>query len=697
MKIESGLLSGVRLSGAKLRGARVGWVLVALAVLALLVTSLPGYRQAFGGELSHLSPGSEATVLTVLSGAASLFSALLSIALAAVLFVRRFEEPVAAALSLYLLIYAVVMAGPLEMWSSYWQGDTSMALTWQGVLFGVPSIALLALFPNGRFVPTWTRWLVALSVPWSIALFLLPSLDPASLTEQSPVWLALLGVGLVVLYGGGLVGQVYRYRHVSSAAERQQTKWVVYGFALWLGYVSLSTIPYFYLGSLPADAPAPWWASSSVLGWFLALNIVPIALAIAVTRYRLWDIDLVMNRTLVYGALTASVLGLYALVVGGMGALFHTQGNWPITLIATGLVALLFQPLRDRLQRGVNRLVYGQRDEPFEVLARLGQRMEDTFSPELVLPAMVETIAETLKLPYVAIGVGHGRRVQITESYGIPAATSETYPLTYQGTTVGRLLVAPRAEDEPFTEGEERLLRNIARQAGTAVHALQLAADLQRARQQVVASREEERRRLRRDLHDGLGPSLAAQLLKTGSARALLPSRPEVTDRLLAEMETDIEGTLAEVRRIVYDLRPAALDQRGLDGALRAYAAACESGELGGPGGTLTVRVEIPDALPPLPAAIEVAAYHIAREALTNVVRHAGARRCTLRLALEDGMDGQLDLSVEDDGVGFGPDVPAGVGLVSMRERATELGGTCTVKAEPGGGTRVTAALPLGS
>jgi signal transduction histidine kinase len=433
------------------------------------------------------------------------------------------------------------------------------------------------------------------------------------------------------------------------------------------------------------------------LVWFLTLNIVPVSLAIAVTRYHLWDIDLVINRTLVYGTLTGCVIGIYALVVGGIGALFHTQGSWLFTLVAIGLVAVLLQPLRDRLQRGVNRLLYGRRDEPFEVLARLGQRIEDTFTPDLVLPAMVETIAETLKLPYVAITVPRGEAVQTMESYGKPTTTPQAYPLAYQGAVIGHLLVAQRAPDEAFTRGEERLLQNIARQAGTAVHALQLAADLQRARQQIVTSREEERRRLRRDLHDGLGPSLAAQLLKIGSARALLADQPEMADRLLADIEGDIEGTLAEVRRIVYDLRPAVLDQLGLAGALRVYATACESGELGGTQPNLAVRVEIPSVLPPLPAAVEVAAYHIAREALTNVVRHSRAKHCNLRLALQEEDGGRLYLSIEDDGQGLPDSVRTGVGLASMRERAAELGGLCNIESQPGAGTRVTAVLPLGS
>ncbi|MGD8598626.1 MAG: GAF domain-containing sensor histidine kinase [Anaerolineae bacterium] len=687
-----------RLTGTWLRAARVGWILLALLALAILFTSLPGYAQEFGRQFGRLPVESQSTgaaILLALSGLASLASAGLSLALATIFFRRRFAEPIAATLSVYLLLYAAVMAGPLEVWSSYWLGDPGLALTMQALLLTGPTLALLALFPNGRLVPSWTGWLLLLTIPWSISLFLVPSFDAASLSEQSPLVLGLQAGWVIVLFAAGLYAQVVRYRHVSGPAERQQTKWVVYGLALWMLGLLLSSIPYFYLGGLPPGTPDPWWAPASTLVWFLTLNIVPVSLAIAVTRYHLWDIDLVINRTLVYGALTASVLGIYALLVGALGAFFHAQGNWFTAFLATGLVALLFQPLRERLQRGVNRLLYGHRDDPFEVLARLGQRMEDTFAPDRVLPTMVETIAETLKLPYVAITVPQGDAVQTMESYGKPTTTPQAYPLTYQGAVTGHLLVGRRAVDEAFTDAEERLLRNIARQAGTAVHALQLTADLQRARQQIVTSREEERRRLRRDLHDGLGPSLAAQLLKIGSARALRADQPELADQLLAETESDIEGTLAEVRRIVYDLRPPALDQLGLVGALRAYAAECESGELGGTQPNLTVRVAIPDPLPPLSAAVEVAAYHIAREALTNVVRHAQAQYCHLRLALQEGEHSHLHLSIEDDGQGLPDRVRPGVGLASMHERAAELGGLCTLESQPGGGTRVIAVLPL--
>jgi signal transduction histidine kinase len=230
---------------------------------------------------------------------------------------------------------------------------------------------------------------------------------------------------------------------------------------------------------------------------------------------------------------------------------------------------------------------------------------------------------------------------------------------------------------------------------GIAAHAVQLTTDLQRSRERLVTAREEERRRLSRDLHDGLGPTLGALTLKVGSARALFPHDPVAADRLMGELENDIETAVVDIRRLVYALRPPALDELGLVGALRECAAQYTrpASMRGAPPQEkrLAVRVEAPESLSELPAAVEVAAYRIAQEALTNVARHAQARTCVVRLWLADG----LHLDVCDDGLGLPTERRAGVGLASMQERATELGGTCLIATRPAGGTRVFARLPV--
>lgn len=681
------------LTGNWLKVGRAVWVVLAILAGIVLLTSLPAYAQTFGGELAHITERNQNNITAVfaaLSGIASLATALLSYSLAILFFRRRFAERVAAGLAFYLLLYAVIMAGPMEHWSSYWLDDSSLALRLQSGLIAIPTIALLVLFPNGRFVPTWSRWVLVLIIPVALTLFILPIDDPTVLTGTMSTVVMGLSIGLMGCYALGFYAQYLRYRRVSSTIERQQTKWVVYGLALWLVYMLLSSIPYYYLENLPPEAPIPWWAAISVLGWFVSLSIVPICLTVAVMRYRLWDIDILINRTLVYGVLTAVIISLYALVIGGMSVLFQTQENGVVTLIATGFVAVLFQPIRGWLQKEVNRLLYGRRDEPFEVLADLGQRLEGSISPDTVYPTIVETVAETLKLPYVAIVVPKGGRHVTAVSTGKPVDPLISYPLTYQSEEIGQLKVAPRPPESSFNNADDRILRNIARQAGTAVHAVQLTADLQKSRQQIVSSREEERRRLRRDLHDGLGPSLAAQMLKIGSARALLKTQPELVDQLLAQMETDIESTLNDVRRIVYDLRPPELDQLGLSGAIQAFANQYSRNGL-------QIDIHLLEACPALPAAVEVAAYRIAQEGLTNVVHHAQATHCKLRMKVEEGVDdhGRLTMEICDNGRGLPQSVRAGVGLTSMRERSEELGGIFLVESANPQGTKVTAVLPI--
>jgi signal transduction histidine kinase len=418
--------------------------------------------------------------------------------------------------------------------------------------------------------------------------------------------------------------------------------------------------------------------------------LIPLAIGIAILRYRLWDIDIIINRTLVYGALTAIVAGLYVLVVGALGALVQSRGNLLISLIATGLVAALFQPLRDYLQRAVNRLLYGDRDDPYAVLSRLGKRLETALAPDAVLPTIVETVKEALKLPYAAILLRQGEEFRTMAESGRSVGEPVRLPLVYQSETVGRLLLAPRAPGETFSPLEWQLLDDLARQAGIAAHAVRLTADLQHSRERLVTAREEERRRLRRDLHDGLGPQLAALTLKLETARNRLTHDP-LADALLADITERTQAAVADIRRLVYALRPPTLDEFGLVAALREGAAQHGLPEEN----TISITVDAPEHLPPLPAAVEVAAYRIAQEALTNVVRHAAARSCVLRLTLDEPR-GLLWLEIQDDGCGLPTMRRSGVGLQSMRERAEELGGSCEIESVPGGGTRVRARLSYG-
>jgi signal transduction histidine kinase len=399
---------------------------------------------------------------------------------------------------------------------------------------------------------------------------------------------------------------------------------------------------------------------------------------------------LLINRALVYGTLTVSIVGLYVLAVVSLGTLLQGQGNLFISLLATGLIAVLFQPLRLRLQRAINRLMYGERDMPYTVISRLGQRLEATLAPEAVLPTIVETVAQALKLPYAAITLKQQGELALEASYGLPKEGLTHLPLVYQNEQVGELLLAPRTPGEPFTPADQRLLDDLLRQAGVAVHAMRLTRelkrltqDLQQARERLVSTREEERRRLRRDLHDGLGPQLSSQTLLLTSAQMLLRRDPDETEAILKSAVTQAQEAISDIRRLVYALRPPALDDLGLVAAIQEQI---NQNRASG----VAFSFEAPEHLPPLPAAVEVACYRIAQEGLTNVVRHAHAHSCTVHLTSGE----QLIIEIIDDGQGLPPAYRCGVGLTSMRERAEELGGSWLVEAGVHGGTRVQAQLP---
>lgn len=572
---------------------------------------------------------------------------------------------------------------------------------------GAAYIYALVLFPDGRATPyrissKRSAWL------WLVYFVFLPLLGLlfGFITDGEPE-------GLVAFFGviipiAGMAAQLYRYRHASTESERQPSRVILWALVMAFGLALLFAPLALWFGSnegqlIPAATPLDlfirhWWDLKGLVFTIFPLlfAIIPLSLSVAILRYRLWDIDLLLNRTMVYGMLSAIVIGLYIVVVGALSALFQSNGNLAFSLLATGLVAVLFQPLRDWLQRAVNRFVYGDRDDPYAVLGRLGHRLEATLAPETVLPIIVQTVKEAFKLPYVALELTTEDTPATTDyEKRNPKYKLLRLPLTYQGVTLGVLLVAPRGPDDPFSPADRRLLENITRQAGVAVHAVQLTQDLRHARERLIVAREEERRRLRRDLHDGLGPTLATLAFQADAAREAVAMDSTQAEAILTDVTGLAQGAIADIRRLVYDLRPPALDDLGLVGAIQALMTRFETSGV-------NFAVDAPEPLPSLPAAVEVAAYRIAQEAITNVVRHAQARQCRVRLWVADEAVAPVDptrptlwLDVSDDGQGMTADRHTGVGLTSMRERAEELGGSCVIEADPTGGVRVRALLPL--
>jgi two-component system NarL family sensor kinase len=584
----------------------------------------------------------------------------------------------------------------------------AMFARWLTIWIWIPNIFLpitfpLLLFPDGKVLSTrwrpivWAAGFGLFSVILSIAFHPgrlesigLKGSNPYGIPDSEGVISVIMSIAaplLLVGVFGSIASIIVRFRS-AVGIERAQLKWlVVAGVIVIVGNI-LSGIPWWLWGDNPVTREL------SIVITDITIVTIVVATGVAILRYRLWDIHIFVNRTLVYGSLTALVIGLYVVIVGALGTILQTGGNLPVSLIGTGIIAISFQPLRERLQRGVNRLMYGERDDPYAVLGRLSEQLEVVAASQSVLPTIVQTVADAFKLPYAAIALKEGEQFPIAAEYGRSSAfalqdngSMEILPLVYQLETIGQMILAPRAPAEAFSQSDRRLLETIARQAGVAAYNVRLTQDLQRSRERLVTTREEERRRLRRDLHDGLGPVLAAMSFKLDAVYNLADRDAGAVKKMSTELKAQMQEVLADIRRIAYNLRPPALDELGLVGALKAHIASHNQAQ------GLQITLEAPENPPPLPAAVEVAAYRIALEAMTNVSRHAGARHCCVRLSLPDN----LCLEVTDDGRGLPKTVQAGVGLTSMRERAEELGGMCIAEGLPQGGTGITAHLPLSS
>jgi two-component system, NarL family, sensor kinase len=501
--------------------------------------------------------------------------------------------------------------------------------------------------------------------------------NPAGLfgdAQRDWPWLSpLLGALSVIVIVLGLAAGVARFRR-SRGEERQQIKWVAYALAVIVIVVINGAFTH-------------WYTFQAVLHAVAGVGFAA-AVTIAVLKYRLYDIDIIINRTLVYLLLSGIIAGGYVAVVTAVGAMVPHH-DLAVELLAAGLAAVVFSPLRARLQALVNRVMYGERDDPYAALSRLADRLDATLSPDEVLPAIVDSVTSALRSPYAAIEVTAGDRpARVAAERGtLPAgAVPLRVPLTASGAHVGDLVVAPRRPAETFNDADRRLLSGLAHHAGAAVYAADLTVQLQRSRERLVTAREEERRRIRRDLHDGLGPELAGITMQLDAARRLMRRDQDAAGQLLQHLREQTQAAITDIRRLVYELRPPALDDLGLAGALAQHAASCSTA------GGLQVSIDASPGLPALPAAVEVAAYRIATEAVTNVTRHAAARTATVTLTAAEGV---LHVEVTDDGCGVSPANRAGVGLTSMRERAEELGGSCTLQPRPGGGSIVSAQLPL--
>lgn len=615
----------------------------------------------------------------------------------AILLIKGFREPMAL-----LAVIAMVSFGTsfpsLVMVATEETGFVYLWFMFVAMLSWISLSLFFLIFPDGAFVPKWTRYAFVLILLVNVLHFFYGGKMWDALHVPEVIQLLwYVGTASILIYS-----QVYRFRKVSSPAQRQQTKWVVYGVAI--GMVGFAGMSILFDPRLNDGSAMTYVLLNALLN--LSLTAIPITLMMAILRKRLWNIDPIVNRTLVYATLTISVVLLYTFSVLYLGQIFRTKDNYTVSLLATAVVAVAFAPLKERLQRLINRLMKGRHDDPYAVLLELGNQLIRPLEPEAMLDAVVLTVKEALRLPYTAISIGVGGQETIVASAGESKGELHPYPIIHRGEELGTLYVSFRSPGEAFTSEDSKFLDVLLLQAGPIVENVNmtlgmklLAKDLQESREKLVLTREEERRQIRKNLHDDLAPRLAALALNAATAQKYVEKEPATAIEMLTDLRHVIRDTVNEIRTMVNDLRPPTLDELGLLGAIQERIH-----ELSKPAGLLAeenrveplrISLNAQQPLPVLPAAVEVAVYRIVVESLVNVIKHADATKCVVRLEVSGS--NQLIAEITDNGksVTAIPGKKAGIGHQSIRERASELGGHCTIEKVESGGTRVLAILPL--
>ncbi|RCG28215.1 sensor histidine kinase [Sphaerisporangium album] len=536
------------------------------------------------------------------------------------------------------------------------------------------AVLLPLLSPDGR--PPSRRWW-AVAVLGAVALsteaargIVRPALNPNPWPAAVPNPLAIEALrpytqmigkiawaGIYAAVVLSLLSLAFRFVR-SDSVTRRQIAWPLLAFT---GYVT-----FLLIGERLWPIAVTW------------AGLVPIAVAFSVMRYRLYGIDTIVSRAIVGGGLLAVISGVY-FGAGALAGLIASREHRVAGLAAALVAGAFFQPLRRLLQRLVDRALYGRVGDPRLLAERLTQEVRRA-DPAKALSSVVTVLQDGLAIEGAAVEVVDGRPGYVES--GHVGSSPRQIPLVWHGETVGRLLLGRPGPRRFAAAHDERVISTLAPYAADVAHAVRMAADLQRSRHQILTAREEERRRLRRDLHDGLGQTLSSMAMTINMARSSLRKSPDSADTLLRDLRTGMDAVSGDIRQLVYGLRPPALDDLGLAGAVRALAAE----------GPPPITVEVSGDLATLPAAVEVAAYRIVQEALTNVRRHARATRASIAL---DRSPDALRVRVTDDGAGLPERPRAGVGLHSMRERAAELGGTCATVPGATGGTTVEAVLPL--
>jgi signal transduction histidine kinase len=575
----------------------------------------------------------------------------------------------------------------------------------------LPITYLILLFPDGHLPsPRWRPFARVLAIAMTL-VFLSITFGPGRLENtivpnlQNPIGIGALEAVVSVVFGllalfpvaivASFVSLVGRYRR-STGIEHLQLRWlvtaagavvVIYSIVLPIGLV-------FGWG----DVRTPAWLDVLQTVTTTSFALIPIAIGVSVLRYRLFEIDVVINRAVLFGALALFITLVYVGIVVGVGALAGSRANPVLSAAAAAVVALAFQPVRRRAQRFADRLVYGKRATPYEVLSEFSTRLGFAYAADELLPRMARAIADGTGAARGDVWVRIGETLRPEASWppdaepsspvpldenaeGAVTATSMLEPVRHQGELLGALSITKRA-GESITPTEEKLVRDLAAQAGLVMRNALLIEELRASRQRLVAAQDEERRRLERNIHDGAQQQLVALTVKARLAQSLAQREPDRTQEILGELQADANDALENLRDLARGIYPPLLADKGLAAALQAQ----------------TRKVPVPtvveaDGIGRFSQDLEATIYFCALEALQNVAKYANATRATVRLT--NGR-GELRFEIVDDGVGFDPAAArSGSGLQGIEDRLSALGGRLEVTSARGRGTTVLGSVPV--
>ena len=616
-----------------------------------------------------------------------------------------------------MLSMGLMFAVPFQSYGAYALADTDGSLPGgaAAIALGGPSWVpfigisgyLLLLFPDGHLPSPrwrWFSWMCGIGlVLLSLAIVLFPGdlADSGFPDVTNPLGLAFLGrlggsVFVLVAFAplvvvGGAVAIIRRLRRASDPVERQQLRWLAWAAGLIAFLYVVAFIPQLVFG-VTEDAS---WETS--LGSIAALSfvLIPITIGMAILRYRLYEIDVVIRKTVVFAVLAVFIAVVYVALVAGIGIFVGTRTEnvgVAAAAIAAAVVALAFQPVSRWARRLADRLVYGQRANPYEVLARFGDQLADTYAADDVLVRIARVLTEGIGADRTGVWLlvdDRLRQVAVWPADGADTSGDLSVEVRHQGELLGALSVAMPAND-PMDPAKEKLVRDLAAQAGLVLRNVRLTEqlrarleDLQAAQRRLVTAQDEERRKLERNIHDGAQQQLVALSVKMRLAQAMLERDPARADQMLAELQDDSQRALEDLRDLARGIYPPLLADKGLPAALEAQARKSPV--------PVTVRADVGR----FPQDVEAAVYFSCLEALQNVSKYAHANDVQIEVR---ALDGRLHFQVRDDGAGFDPTATGyGTGLQGIADRLSALDGTILVTSAPGEGTSIDGSLRAGS